>query len=679
MGGLNRGMPTAIDTARPAAICARIAGTAILAVSVFIFVLGLPPFSYGIWFQREPVSVGLMALGAAGGLCVIVLDLTGHSIGALIWRPYVRLFGAFLIWNAIVSCLHTFPGRSWLGTPETGEGVFGFLALATLSLLAVALWPYRWCRIALAIAAVFAGAILGGIDLLLAADSPWRADRYAGYAGLVGPPIALIVTGLFRRPSGRTVLLGLLVGLLPVAFSGNKTALVLLAAVGPAAFFPARWLVRAAGIARGRRILAWVPVLAMLLTLIAIGGAVAYGDYDPLYSVRSRGLLILAEVLGLRDHPWALLTGFGWGSYNDILYQHNFLPGVHGFVNGVWDPNWEGVGAGAFHVHDDAIEAVLGGGLLSGGLYLALLGSIVAGARRGMLAVGAVGWLLIVASLSFWYPFMLGYPFLALAIAATTAPFGVLRKAAPVPLDGWVRGIGVAAAGLLVVGGVMAYADAKAGGDRLAALSRQDAADIPVYGAIPPDHARGGTHLWWLALNEAAFLAKQRAEGQPTTAAQAQWYAQLLQEVDRWADTGHAGMRLEALILALRNELVVNHERTDLASLRDRARSQWLLTVLRVLRDAPERTDIAVPYLTDLMQRKDYAGMLSACEAIAAIRPNDRICLWYGGFAQLNDPITAAAGLRAMHAALAAHVEAVAPVPDAARDMVEANVPRDVP
>lgn len=666
--------PTAIaETSRIPAICARIVGTAVLAASMFLFLLATPPFAYGVWFQSEPVTVGLLAAGAAAGVCILALDLTGHSLGILLARRHVQILLVFVGWNAFVSCFQSFPGRSWLGTPETGEGILSFLALASLMLLAMTLWSYRLSRIVLVLAAVLAACAIGGLDALLPFGSPWRPDKYAGYAGLVGPTVALAVIGAKRRADWRIVIAGLLCGLAPVAFSGNKTALALLAVVGPLVFFPARWLARRPNLPRARRLLAWLPVVAPIATWVAIGAATAYGDFDPLYSVRSRGLLILAEILGFRDHPVAILTGFGWGSYNDILYLHNYLPGVHGFVDGKWDPNWEGIGAGAFHVHDDMFEAVLGGGLIGGGLYLAFFTSVVAGARRGMLAVGAVGWLLIMGSLSFWYPFMLCYPFVALAIAATTAPLGVMRLSRPVAMTGWMRGAGWTLTLVIGWGGWLSYADAKAGGERLAALNRQDVAEIPVYGTFPPDHARGGVHLWWLALSETAFLGQQLAAGHPPTQAQAQWFARILTEAETWTATGRAGMRLEALTLALRNELIANHEHTALASLRERELPRWEEAVLRVIRDAPARTDVAVPYLAYLMSRKEFAQVAEVCGQIEAFHPNDRVCQWYRGAAMLDDPAKLPAALLLMHAALVRDVAAVVPVPNAARDMIESN------
>jgi hypothetical protein len=667
--------PPRFDPTRLPAACARGFGTAVVVVSLFVFMLATPPFACGVWFQTEPGTVGLLALGVAAGLSLMALDLTGHSVAVLLSRRHIQVLLAFVVWNAAVSLAQDFPGRSWFGTPETGQGIFSFMALAMLTMLAMALWPYRLPRLGMVGAAVLAALTIGGLDALLPITSPWRPEKYAGYAGTVGPPVAMIVAGAFRRVGWRMLLSAATTGLAPVAFSGNKTAILLLCVAAPVLLVPILLTLRTANIVRARRVLAWMPVGALLLTCACIAGAMAYGDYDPLYSVRSRGLLIWAALLNLRDHPLAWLIGFGWGSFNDLLYWHNFLPGVRGFVNGAWAPNWEGLGAGAFHVHNDIFEAVLGGGAISGALYLFFFATVVAGARRRMLGIAAVGWFLIVGSLCFWYPFMLCFPFLALAIAATAAPAGVLRSPIPIPMEGWVRGAGSVAIGILAVGCLTTWQDARMGGDRLAALNRQNPAEIPVFGTFPPDHGRGGVHLWWLALSEAAFVGGQTQAGRPPTPAQAQWYGRMLDEVDAWTASGRAGMRLRALTLALRNDLIAGYENTALAALRERELPRWEQAMLRTIAHAPDRTDVAVPFMAFLALTKQYSRIEGVCVRIEAIHPRDRVCQWYTGLARLENPATEQAGLASMRAALAEHVEAVAPVPDAARTMIESLAP----
>ncbi len=669
--------PTRFDPSRLPAVCARACGTAVAMASLFLFMLAMPPVAYGVWFQTEPTTVGLAAVGVAAGLSLFALDLTGHSIALLLGRRHIQVLLAFLLWNALVSAVQDFPGRSWFGTPETGQGMFSFMALAMLTLLTMALWPYRMARLAMVGAAALAALTIGGLDALLPPDSPWRPEKYAGYAGTVGPPVALIVAGAFRRAEWRMGVLAVGVGLVPVAFSGNKTAIVLLCLAAPILLAAVLLGLRGVPLPRARRILAWMPVSALLLTCATIAAAMAYGDWDPLYSVRSRGLLIWAALLGLQDRPAAWLTGFGWGSFNDVLYWHNYLPSVRGFVDGVWNPNWEGLGAGAFHVHNDVFEAVLGGGAISGGLYLTFFATIVAGARRRMLGIAAVGWFLIVGSLCFWFPFMLCFPFLALAIAATSAPASVLRSPIPVPMGGWMRFLGLAAIAVLAMGGVATWQDARTGGDRLAALGRQNPAEIPIFGRFPADRGRGGVHLWWLALNEAAFVGAHLQSGQPVTPEQAQWYGRMLDEVDTWAVAGRAGTRLRALTLALRNDLIGQYEHTALAPLRERELPRWEPAVLRLIAHAPDRTDVAVPFLAFLALTKQFSRIEGVCARIDAMHPADRVCQWYTGLARLGNPATEKAGVASMRAALAQHVDAVVPVPNTVRATIDAYRPSE--
>jgi hypothetical protein len=217
--------------------------------------------------------------------------------------------------------------------------------------------------------------------------------------------------------------------------------------------------------------------------------------------------------------------------------------------------------------------------------------------------------------------------------------------------------------------------DATAGGRLLAALNRQDQGDVSAFNALPADHGRGGVHLWWAALNYATFIDSRLAAGQQPTYGQGLWYVRLLDEVDAWTAQGRAGIRLAALTLALRNDLVAGEEDTVLSNLRARELARWSDVVLNVLRLAPDRVDIAVPDLAWLAAGKHYLPVLALCSRIEALHPHDRVCLWYGGLAMLSDPMTETAGLNAMHEALAAGVDAVVPITRETRAAVETNFP----
>lgn len=685
---------------------ARAAGATVLALAPFLFVLGLQPFAYGIWFQAEPLTVGLLALGAAAGLCLLALDLTGHAVWAVFRQPALLCLLGLVGWSAVVSPLQAFPARSWFGAPETGEGIFAFLALLALAVLCCILWPYRNVRITVVAAAVASAAVIGLLNAILPPGSPWRPQLLGAYGGMVGPAVALIVLGAFRRSGWKLALLAFLAGLPVVLFSQSKVALLLDCLVGPLACLlllrvQGRWRPD-----RRRRLLAFAPLLAvagfaliiavaMLLPPVnvytfvprrladAVLHFVSAGPtgIDVFYSVRSRGLLALAGFAALAAHPAAWLGGFGWGSYADLLYRHTYIDGVKGFQDGVWAPNWEGVGAGAFHVHSDPLEAVFSAGLVAGILYVLFLCAIVWRSRRAMLPFAAVGWFIVAGLLSEWYPSLLVYPFLAMAIAACCARLRPAPSLLPPPprtlaAPWWVlgrRAACLAGAALLAFGAQATASDALAGGRLLAALNRQDAADLPEFESIPADHGRGGAHLWWAALNYVYFLDTQLAQGHKPTESQAAWYARVLQEVDTWTAQGRAGIRLSALIVAIRNDLIANHADTLLAPLRQSKLPSWDAAVAWFIRRVPERTDVAVPDLAWLASGRHYAPMLVLCEQIFQIHPGDRVCLWYSGMAMLSDPLSEEAGYVDLRRALALGVGAVAPVTPAARQAVEAH------
>jgi hypothetical protein len=677
--------PSARSSA-PIASCVRWLATLVLAATLFAFILALPPFAYGIWFQTEPVTAGVLGAGAVAGVLLILLDLTGHPVGAALCRRSMLTLGVFIAWNAVASVFQPLPERSWFGTPETGEGVLCYIALWALALLAIVIWPYRWPRIGLAAASGLAALILAASDTLLPMGSPWRPQLVAGYAGTIGPAVVLIIAAVTRWPNRRLIWFGVAVAL-PIVLSSfiisqtdgrylNRSAVIFAFLLAPTVFFPLRFTLLRLPPRAARLVAAGMPLMALLVVAAMLLPSAFVNDVTWLYSLRSRALLVLAAWQGMAEHAGNWLWGTGWGSYNDLLFRHSYLAGVTGFRDGVWHPDWEALGAGAFNSHSAVIEALTGGGVPGAILYLLVVCTIVRDGRRPLLAGSAVVWLLILAALCVWYPFLMSFPFIALTIAATIAPPRPPMLRRP---RWWPSLLGLGMTALLGWGAQATIQDARDGGRLLAMLNRQDATDLAGFKGQPPDHGRGGVHLWWVALNYTAFLSDRAANHQPITMAQAGWFERLLQEVDRWTAEGRAGLRLSALTASMRNEVEAVGDVPALNAVRLQQQPKWRDAVMAVLRQAPLRTDIAAPYLTWLASEQRYMPMLSFCGRVFSLRPNDPVCLWFGGYALLSDTATEADGILQMRDALTAGVQRIAPITDQAREQVEKRAAALVP
>jgi hypothetical protein len=410
-----------------------------------------------------------------------------------------------------------------------------------------------------------------------------------------------------------------------------------------------------------------VPLIAPALIGFILLPSALIDNQMAFYSLRSRALLAAASFRGLSDHAGAWLWGSGWGSFNDLLYRHTYLDTVRGFQDGVWKPDWEAVGAGAFDSHSMVLGCLIGGGIPAAVLFLLTLCSVARDSRRRLLAGSAVTWMLILASLCVWYPFLLSFPFLAVAVAAAIAPVLPPRRRRCAL---WPSVVATVVAAVLGWGAWTTFADARNGAALLAALNRQDPAEAALFEGQPDDHGRGGTHLWWAALNYAAFISGRTAAHQPLSDGQVAWYARMLREVDRWTEGGQAGLRLTALAAAIRNDLVSAEDAPDLSQMRAREIPNWPGAVMRVIEQAPLRTDVAAPYLTWLASERRFLPMLAFCGRLFSLRPNDPVCLWYGGYAMLSDPMTERAGILQMRDAIRAGVERIAPVTPQARESV---------
>jgi hypothetical protein len=229
-------MPDTPAVTSPDAVLARWFGAIVLCLSVFI-----PSFSYGIWFQSEPVTVGLLCMGALAAACLVSLEPTGHDVARVFKSSPIRILTAFVAWNAVTSMFHAFPGRSWFGSPEIGEGIFAFLALLCLAWLSLALWPFKSQRLTIAVASLCGGLTITALNAWYPQGSPWRPQLYAAYAVSVAFPVALIVAGCTPCPGRKGLLAGCLAAIALAEFSANKTAIAL-ALICPLIYAAIGWL-----------------------------------------------------------------------------------------------------------------------------------------------------------------------------------------------------------------------------------------------------------------------------------------------------------------------------------------------------------------------------------------------------------------------------------------------------
>ncbi len=603
-------------------------GTTILAGSQFIFLGGLRPFALGLWFQSEPVVLAHFVSGGLAAFALAAVVLADKGAAAILRNPVVLALAAMTLWSGLAAGAAPLPMRSWFGAPETGEGVLALLALTAETALAASLWRRRGPRLVVAASAALAVAAIVLLNLGYLLDHSATAAAWPEYAAFAGLFLLVTLSCLpDRRPRVRHLRwVAAAVAVAAVALSRNRSAMALLAAA------PVLWL----GIRTGQRHLAprrlrlavvGLALIAPLAAASAMAGMAALGGN---HSAVARATMGKVGIERLRAEPMLLLSGTGWGSFNDTLLAYANAAGASYYQGTVAKPSWEGLGGGAFHCHDEVLETVLSVGLPGAALAAVAVIFLIRAAPRRRFAAVAAFWLVILALTGVWFLLPPVLPFAALAIGATAARWRPRTLPSP-PALAW--GPPLAGGLLLAAAAVPQYETAKGAERLLAAVNGPPPAGAAAqaYG----DDRRGGHHLWWIALNFTVRLNEQIQAGRPVSGAEAEWLRILLGAIDRQAALGTASLRLRSLGVAIRNDLARAMGDHALDPVRAEALPAWRERIEQLLMAAPRRTDLAIPYLDHRLRNGDRPEVLSFANRLLAADPTDPVGLWFSGLALL--------------------------------------------
>jgi len=99
--------------------------------------------------------------------------------------------------------------------------------------------------------------------------------------------------------------------------------------------------------------------------------------------------------------------------------------------------------------------------------------------------------------------------------------------------------------------------------------------------------------------------------------------------------------------------------------------------VFDVLARAPDRSDVALPYLAWLLRERRWPALGSTVATLLDRNPEDPVGLFYAGTAltTLNDPAARAAGIGLIHSALDHGVERILPIEPWLRRMSASRPP----
>jgi len=686
---------------------------AVLLCLPWAFLAGMPPPSLGLWWQSEPVWIALHILGGILGLLLVVSPQ--KEVAPLLKRPVVLLPLALAAWSALSALLFMQnPLLSFLGAPETGEGILIFLDLSIYTLGYIYFFKVNPKLSKLLLINVLIAAVT---VLVMAAGALWFQNQYApyyfsDYTAFVALPMWITLSRLpchftlpgFQSPTIRWAYQIILYAfLVAVAWaSDNKAALVLFLGAPIGAY-----ILENVSVFKRKEALFWgvaclmIPVTITLIILFASQSDLVSGINR---SIRSRYFLAVTAKDALLDHPKTIVTGYGWGKFPEL--QVNYFPRDEVTLTDEAGERWEGSWRHHFHSHNQLLETLLAAGLPGLALFL-LYWFYFARTLRKEDGLRIKIFVLSFLSLwMLWFVMPLIWVFLAFSAAwlsrdtdALDMPQSLQKKLSripPLPLLAYGTVAALTSLGLLASAyyayqlayksirydyveydedaGTCPYPlqDKYIGGLHTGEIWRDYNATIKIIvGEIETDPAVGQPEPP-RELTEGEKETKKNTRQVDTLRANTLNRYKYFQCVEqRMIEEGHASARLLAVGLITRTDMAFQlapYFEDDLPV--DDLLEEWEDNLRLFLSMAPSRTDQAVPYILWRLNRGEEAKAGDIITLIEQYAPTAPETLWFSGFMQLTDPDKAHEGLFKMRAALEKGIETVVPVEPDLKNLV---------
>jgi hypothetical protein len=687
---------------------------ALIVATLNVGIMGLKPLRFGVWFQSEPIFLGLMILSALAALMVWKLWRAGIDVFAAMRYRVMQIFTAFLAWNFITGALSEIPMRTWFGPPESGEGWLFYLSIWLYTLLVFTLLNHRLFIKALAIAVPASLALITAVQIFPDAEN--QIFKWADYLGFAVIFYFLSLPKLFSVVTHWWLKAALIaIGAVCLLLSGNFSAIFLVGiftAVGAIHFAlrkrkSAKWLLR---IVIGCAVViptVWICIAwnskATEVFCDTIVHSLSWYDktFQPTGRVKEvidvykntmnpeNGELFNNGSLGTRilmnraaydfitSNVGSLLLGNGFGSYNDTLFRYSVTDGVKLYQPNAY-ANWYLVTGHAFHPHNAWIYMLVSSGFIGVMLWLAFSYGLL----RHITAYTSViipGWLAYQCLSAVWFTVPIITVFFALALASTMHSMSPAQR--HLPSKPWLPSLLLVVAAAYLIAATLHY--------RVATQTEAQLTQIQT--SLPEanmraidDYGMGGMHQWWVAVLLGDYLNMKAAQNIPFKESDVAWFEAMQRMLQQASAESRKIARIDAYLLGAANDSMLLYAPTGnlWSATAERTMREWPEIALRFGLAEPTRTDILAQYFEYLIRHYQQTQnaddkrtaihiITRLSRAILKRHPENAVAHWYYGNALIAESATEAEGLqhaiRAYQSGVANHV----PIPDSFKAFME--------
>ena len=647
----------------------------LLAVGL-IMAIGAPfatylPWRFGPWPE---VEFPIIFLHAAAAVCALAMFIEAMAVDSrrsinhvwdAIWSAPVLICAAIAMWSAAMAPFAQFPWLSIIGAPQTADGAVLWLDIATL-IAATRLFTITVHGRRAIVTSLFMLAYGLPLLSLFPETQPIWFNDYLAFLGLA---IAAAIPG-FSAPrdapvTAKHAILGILAALPSFIVAGNQTAALIFPALCLPAYAVGAILLRHPSRVRIVRAAYAVGVIGIILSAPIL--VTKIGATDAVKSIQSRDRINSVLLTRLYDDPAIWLTGRGWGHT-----QRDFGESLSQANANIWDKSWDAPQRDVFHSHNAFFEALLSAGApAAAGVAFLLVAAVLFSPPRLLALAGAFA-LGYAALSSLWFQLSLTIPATAMAFAAVSCRLSfdphIKRKSSLIILF-----LGLTCAVQTVASAKLALfaIDIIAAEARADQFILENSASKSKCGEFPDDSWRDDiflSHQLARHMRVAKRMSPIPPNDSPIYRAIGFYYC--LSEFKGLHRKSRSQLRIT---LVAQSEFAFQ---ARFSTLRDRYPyngATWTRLADAYLDLAPKRTDVALPYLAWLLQKKETAMLDRFVHKILTFNDNDPVGLWFLGILSLTKPGEAhrSRGIEALRKSIGSGIEKWMPVPTQIRSLLQ--------
>lgn len=652
----------------------------IIALNLYIF--SLPVSHLGIWPQSELAISVLHFCAALNALGFLILWCAGENMWRFVTHPFVTVPFLIGLISLILTIFTDYPLRNILGSVRLGEGSawwfdWAIFTAASLFVCRITRLKYILCAIALfSFAVTYALSI--SHSLFSTGIAPYYFPDFLAFQIIcLAPLMSVLFKGVkITKP---IILMWVIfyVFINVLMYPTSNMSGIAYTAIG-SAFFIILWNIKSFPITIKQHLstaaIAFVPILVLLLLFGLPFYLGDQGYYEPLghgsafFTFTTRAYLVKASLSDMSFSNPALITGFGWGSFNEVLTRN--LPINWLDFTRTHSMQWDGITRDHFHSHNMFVEMLTASGVITTILfyiYILNLGLYAAHSLKLHAYIFSGG---LVTLLSFWFLMPLNMPFIALTAAIISKPNTTFN------LKPYKNSIPCAVIAFCIIifvtslsSGIIVFQTAKAAHKYiphpLLLTEREPACNLDIN-----DFGAGGTHLSKLLIDRASFISGLHTQSidnqKDINIDEIQKHILQLNNLfcqsSVYAKQYKPNVRLRISRLIIRSEVLVILDGYLDQRTRNYYYENWENELHSWLTDYPLRFDQATPFLSWHLARADDAAIRRITSLLLDMDRNNPVGLWFMGFTMLNDPNYAQHGLSLMRLALDKGIERYIPI-----------------